>query len=68
MAELPPSSPEFQELLQEIKTAIEAHVTKEEDDIFPESIEVLGADRIEALGDEMESLKMEGGKSRTMNI
>jgi iron-sulfur cluster repair protein YtfE (RIC family) len=68
MGELVPSSPEFQELLQEIKTAIEAHVVKEEDDIFPESIEVLGADQIEMLGDEIERMKSEGGMSRSTNM
>jgi len=68
MNELAPSSDEFQDLLGQLKTALEAHMTDEEGDIFPESIEVLGADRIEQLGDEIESLKAEGGIGRAMNM
>src|SRR5215203_6318285 len=60
MNELVPSSDEFQDLLSQLKTAIEAHVTKEEDDIFPESIEVLGSDSIEQLGNEIKELKNDG--------
>jgi iron-sulfur cluster repair protein YtfE (RIC family) len=68
MGELAPSSDEFQELLEQMKTALEAHMTEEEDDIFPESIEVLGADRIEALGAEIERLKADGERSQAMNM
>jgi iron-sulfur cluster repair protein YtfE (RIC family) len=68
MGELAPSSDEFQELLTEMKAALEKHMTEEEDDIFPESIEVLGADRIEMLGEEIENLKTGGGMSRAVNI
>lgn len=69
MNELAPSSDEFQDLLAQMKTALEAHIANEEEDLFPESIEVLGADRIEALGDEIESLKADGdsGIGRAMN-
>jgi iron-sulfur cluster repair protein YtfE (RIC family) len=68
MNELAPSSPEFQDLLEQMKTAIEAHVTKEEDDIFPESIEVLGRDTIEMLGDEIENMKSDGEMSQAVNM
>ena len=68
MNELPPSSDEFQDLLAQMKTALEAHMTDEEEDVFPESIEVLGADRIERLGDEIQNMKMEGGIGRAMNM
>lgn len=68
MNELAPSSDEFQTLLTEMKTALEKHMTEEEDDIFPESIEVLGADRIEMLGREIEAIKAEGEMSRTMGV
>ncbi len=68
MNELAPSSPEFQDLLAQMKTALEKHVTEEEDDIFPESIEVLGRDTIEMLGKEIEALKAEGGMSRSVNM
>ncbi|HEY0460228.1 MAG TPA: hemerythrin domain-containing protein [Pyrinomonadaceae bacterium] len=68
MNELVPSSDEFQDLLSQLKTAIEAHVTKEEDDIFPESIEVLGSDSIEQLGDEIKELKNDGEMSQAVNM
>ena len=68
MGELAPSSDEFQDLLAQMKTALEAHMTEEEDNIFPESIEVLGADTIEQLGEEIEIMKSEGGVGRAMNM
>lgn len=68
MNELAPSSDEFQDLLSQLKTAIEKHVTEEEDDIFPESIEQLGRSRVEALGEEIETMKEEGGMTRTMRM
>ena len=68
MSGLEPTSDEFQNLLTETKAAIEMHVTKEEDDIFPESIEQLGEDRIAELGEEIEQLKSEGGMSHSATM
>jgi iron-sulfur cluster repair protein YtfE (RIC family) len=68
MSDLDPASEEFQDVLAETKTAIEMHVTKEEDDIFPESIEQLGEDRIAELGDEIEQLRSEGGMSHSARM
>jgi iron-sulfur cluster repair protein YtfE (RIC family) len=68
MSGLDPVSEDFQDLLAETKAAIEMHVTKEEDDIFPESIEQLGEDRIAELGDEIEQLKSEGGLSHSATM
>ena len=68
MSDIDPASGEFQDLLAETKTAIEMHVTKEEDDIFPESIEQLGEDRIMELGEEIEQLKNEGGMSHSATM
>ena len=68
MNELAPSSEEFQDLLAQMKTALETHIAKEEEDIFPESIEVLGRGAIETLGDEIEDLKSEGETGRAMNM
>jgi iron-sulfur cluster repair protein YtfE (RIC family) len=63
MSELAPKSPEFQALVTEMKTALKAHMTREEDEIFPESIEVMGTKAIERLGEEIESIKAEEKKS-----
>ena len=68
MNELAPSSSEFQDILAQMKTALEKHVTQEEDDIFPESIEVLGRDQIEALGEEIEDLKAENDLTRATSM
>ena len=68
MSDLDPTAGEFQTLLAETKAAIELHVTKEEDDIFPESIEQLGEDRIAELGDEIEQLRNEGGMSHSARM
>ena len=68
MSELDPSSEEFQDLLAETKAAIEMHVTKEEDEIFPESIEQLGEERVAELGDEIQQLKNEGGMSHSAKM
>lgn len=64
MGELVPSSPEFQTVLKEMKAALELHMTREEDEIFPESIKRLGAGAIKELGAEIETMKSETGMSR----
>ena len=68
MAELDPASEPFQETLAEMKAAIEMHVTDEEDNIFPESIEVLGRDQIDELGDEINGLRGESEMTRTARM
>ena len=68
MGELDPGSEEFQELLAETKAAIEAHAINEEENIFPESIDVLGREEVEALGEEIRQMKNEAGLSRSASI
>ena len=68
MSELDPGTDEFQELLTEMRAAIEMHATNEEENIFPESIEVLGNGAIESMADEINRLKGGTGKSRTARI
>ncbi len=68
MSELDPWSDEFQDLLAETKSALEMHVSKEEDDIFPESIDELGEERVNELGEEIEQLKSEGGMSHSASM
>ena len=57
MGELPINDDTFQLLLAETKAALEAHMTVEEDDIFPRSIELLGEDTINELGNEIDQMK-----------
>lgn len=68
MSALDPGTDEFQELLTEMKAAIEMHATNEEENIFPESIELLGREEIEALGDEIERLKGSSGLSQSARM
>ena len=68
MSELAVSSDVFQTVLEELRAAILAHATHEEEDIFPESIEVLGRDRISALGNRIDQLKGEAGMSRSARM
>lgn len=50
-------SDEFQVLLKQLKDSIEHHVKEEENVLFPTSEEVLGAEKLEKMGDEMEKMK-----------
>ncbi|MDQ3220690.1 MAG: hemerythrin domain-containing protein [Acidobacteriota bacterium] len=68
MGELEPESELFQEILSELKGALEAHVDNEEDDLFPEASEVLGNAKMEELGQEIENMKSESGMSQTAGM
>jgi len=61
MGELSVTDETFQTLLAESKTALEAHMTMEEVDIFPRSIELLGDDRINELGNQIDQSKGDPG-------
>lgn len=50
-------SEEFQDLLQQLKESINHHVKEEENELFPKSEKVLGAEKLEQMGDEMEKMK-----------
>lgn len=50
-------SEEFQDLLQQLKDSINHHVKEEENELFPKSEKVLGAEKLEQMGDEMEKMK-----------
>lgn len=68
MSELAVSDETFQSILAETRAALEVHMDNEEDDLFPRSIEVLGADRIEELGREIEQMKGENGMSQSAGM
>ncbi|HQU83824.1 MAG TPA: hemerythrin domain-containing protein [Pyrinomonadaceae bacterium] len=50
-------SDEFQTLLQQLKDSINHHVKEEENELFPKSEEILGAETLDRMGDEMEKMK-----------
>ncbi|HEX6126967.1 MAG TPA: hemerythrin domain-containing protein [Pyrinomonadaceae bacterium] len=68
MSELSPASDEFQTLLTETRVALDAHMEKEENEIFPRSIELLGEERISNLGREIDQLKGDAGISRSASL
>jgi len=65
MSELQPNDAVFQETLLEMKTALEVHMTSEEEDLFPDAIDTLGPEAIDALGTRIDQLKGESGMSRS---
>ena len=68
MSELSPGSDVFQTLLTETRVALEAHMEREESEIFPRSIELLGDDRINSLGNEIDQLKGAAGMTRSATL
>lgn len=65
MRELSVTDETFQSLLLETKAALQMHMTEEENDIFPRSIELLGEDRVNELGNQIDQLKGDSGMSTT---
>jgi iron-sulfur cluster repair protein YtfE (RIC family) len=68
MNELSPASDEFQQLLTETRAALEMHMENEENDVFPRSIELLGEDRINELGNQIDQMKGDDGMSRSAGV
>jgi iron-sulfur cluster repair protein YtfE (RIC family) len=68
MSELSPADATFQTLLTETRLALEAHMENEESDIFPRSIELLGDERINELGNQIDQMKGDAGLSRSARI
>lgn len=58
------NSDEFQVLLQQLKESIDHHVQEEENELFPQSEEILGAETLEQMGDEMEKMKTKSSSAR----
>ena len=68
MSELSPASDAFQSILTETRAALEAHMQEEEDEIFPRSIELLGEERINELGNRIDQIKGGDVISRTAGV
>jgi hemerythrin-like domain-containing protein len=52
-----PNEEEFQENLAELRSSIEQHVEEEEGEIFPKAEELLGASKLEQMGEQMQRAK-----------
>jgi iron-sulfur cluster repair protein YtfE (RIC family) len=68
MSELSPADASFQTLLTETKVALEAHMENEENNIFPRSIELLGEDRINELGNQIDQMKGAAGLTQSARM
>ncbi|WP_426143245.1 hemerythrin domain-containing protein [Pseudomonas sp. DWP3-1-2] len=54
-----PGTPEFAGRVKVVKELLEHHIEEEEDEMFPQCKELLGKERLEELGVQMETLKAE---------
>ena len=68
MSELSPDDAAFQTLLTETKLALEAHMENEESEVFPRSIELLGEDRINELGNQIDQMKGAAGLTQSARM
>lgn len=57
MRGLQPASKEFQSLLKTLKNEVQHHVTEEENEMFVEARKVLGGERLEELGRQIQQFK-----------
>ncbi|HMF58655.1 MAG TPA: hemerythrin domain-containing protein [Pyrinomonadaceae bacterium] len=57
LVELSTPSDEWQDTLSELKDDIEHHVDEEENEMFPKAEELLGRERLEEMGRQMEEAK-----------
>ena len=68
LGELEPNDGVFQETLLTMKTALQKHMTEEEEDLFPDAIDTFGAEKIDALGNRIDQMKGDAGLSRTASM
>ncbi|EIK97261.1 hemerythrin hhe cation binding domain-containing protein [Pseudomonas sp. M47T1] len=52
-----PSTPEFAGRVKVVKELLEHHIEEEETDMFPDAEKLLGKEALEALGEQMETMK-----------
>ena len=55
-----PNEEEFQEALAELRSSIEHHVEEEENEMFPQAEQVLGQQRLQEMGQQMQAMKKDG--------
>jgi len=64
-----PAHDDFQKLLTRLRFSLRQHAEKEESDIFPRALGVLGADRLAELGTQIDAVKADAaGMSRSANM
>jgi hemerythrin-like domain-containing protein len=68
MENLQITNSEFHKLLLDLRFAVKNHADKEEADVFPRAIAVLGPDRLDELGTEIDAARGTAGMIRSANI
>jgi hemerythrin-like domain-containing protein len=61
-------SEDFQELLTQLKESINHHVEEEENQLFPLSERLLGAERLDEMGSEIENMKSSSTMTQTTGM
>ena len=63
MSSLSPGDDDFMDKLTELRDAVEHHVEEEENEMFPKAEQILGQNRLQEMGRQMQQVKQ--GKSAT---
>jgi hemerythrin-like domain-containing protein len=63
MSSLSPGDDDFMDKLTELRDAVEHHVEEEENEMFPKAEQILGQNRLQEMGSQMQQVKQ--GKSAT---
>jgi hemerythrin superfamily protein len=61
-----PGTPEFSGRVKVVKELLEHHIEEEEEEMFPQALELLGKDKLDELGAQMEAMKADMKKSLSM--
>lgn len=62
MAAIPADSDDWIDAVQHLKECVQHHVNEEENEIFPKAEQLLGRQRLDQMGDEVEQAKAQEGK------
>ncbi|SEI21641.1 hemerythrin domain-containing protein [Pseudomonas asplenii] len=63
-----PTTPEFAGRVKVVKELLEHHIEEEENEMFPQAEKLLGKEKLESLGEQMQALKASLKKSLSSNL
>ncbi|SDT08812.1 Hemerythrin HHE cation binding domain-containing protein [Pseudomonas asplenii] len=63
-----PTTPEFAGRVKVVKELLEHHIEEEETEMFPQAEKLLGKEKLESLGEQMQALKASLKKSLSSNL
>ncbi|HSW51129.1 MAG TPA: hemerythrin domain-containing protein [Bryobacteraceae bacterium] len=61
MSSIPADSDDWLDAVQHLKDSVQHHVQEEENEIFPKAEQLLGSQRLDQMGDEVEQAKQQEG-------